>query len=108
MPPTVGQFSHDSGSGALFEFAFFFVHNGGGGRSDACDVLQNEEPRTASICDVEHVEEKAGSLAVEARAAAGDGQVLAGESCNDAIHHAAKASCRQFGEIAKPDRRWSQ
>jgi len=35
MPPAVGQFSHDAGGRSFFEFAFLFVHNGGGGRSDA-------------------------------------------------------------------------
>jgi hypothetical protein len=35
IPPAVGQFSQDSGGRALVELAFGFVHNGGGGRSDA-------------------------------------------------------------------------
>jgi hypothetical protein len=59
MPPAVGQFSHDTGGCALFELAFGLVHNGGGGSSDACDVLQNEEPRTAAIGMIKDVEEEA-------------------------------------------------
>lgn len=35
MPPAVGQFTGDSGHGTLVELALLFVHNGGGGRSDA-------------------------------------------------------------------------
>ena len=65
IPTAIGQFSQDSGGRALEECAFGFVHNGGGGRSDAWHVLQNEELRTASIRDVEDVEEEPGTLAVE-------------------------------------------
>ena len=57
VPPAVGQFSQDSGGRSLFEIAFGFAHNGGGGRSDACDVLQNEELRSAIVGNVEHIEE---------------------------------------------------
>jgi hypothetical protein len=67
MPPAVGQFSQDAGGCAFFKIPFGFVHNGGGGRSDACDVLQKEEPRTASVGDVEDVEEEPGPFAIEAR-----------------------------------------
>jgi len=35
IPPAVGQFSQDAGGRSFFEVAFGFVHNGGGGRSDA-------------------------------------------------------------------------
>ena len=66
MPPAVGQFSQDAGGRSLVESAFGFVHNGGGGRSDACDVLQKEEPRSASVGNVEDVEEQAASLAIKA------------------------------------------
>ena len=89
VPPAVGQFSQDSGGRALFEFAFGFVHNGGGGRSDACDVLQNEEFRSAIVGNVEHIEEEPGALAVEPSAAARNGEVLAREARNDAIHKSA-------------------
>jgi hypothetical protein len=106
VPPAVGQFSHDAGGCALIKLAFCFVHNGGGGSSDACDVLQSEPARTASIGDVEDVEEQAGSPAVEAVAAAGNGKILAGEACNDAIHQSSKLRCWEFGEIAAPYRRW--
>jgi hypothetical protein len=91
VPPAVGQFSHDSGGRAFFESPFGFVHNGGGGRSDGADVLQSEPPRTASICDVEDVEEQAASLPVKPSAAAGDAEVLARESGNEEIHFSAKS-----------------
>ena len=104
IPPAVGQFSHDAGGGALFEFAFFFVHNGGGGRSDACDVLQSDEPRTAIVGNAEHLEEEAGSFAVESCAAAGDGNILTRESGNDAIHFSTPASSVEGGNVG-PDRR---
>jgi hypothetical protein len=65
MPPAVGQFSQDSGGRALVESPFGFVHNGGGGSSDACDVLQKEEPRTASVGNVEDVEEEAAAGTVK-------------------------------------------
>jgi hypothetical protein len=64
VPPAVGQFPHDSG-GCSFVELFGFVHNGGGGRSDGTDVLQNEQLRSAIICDAEDVEEQPGSLSVE-------------------------------------------
>jgi hypothetical protein len=88
MPPSVGQFSQDAGSRALEELAFGFVHNGGGGRSDACDVLQKELLRTASVGNVEDVEEEAAAFAVKPGASAGQADVLAREACNDAIHRA--------------------
>lgn len=103
MPPEVGQFSHDSGSRALVEFAFGFVHNGGGGRSDACDVLQNDEPRTAIVRNSGDFEEQAASLAVESGAAAGDRQILAGESGSDAIHFSTPSRCVEGGDVG-PDR----
>ena len=65
MPPAVGQFSQDAGGCAFVERAFGLVHNGGGGRSDACDVLQKEVSRTASVGNVEDVEEQAASFAIE-------------------------------------------
>lgn len=104
MPPAVGQFSHDSGGSSFVEFAFFFVHNGGGGSSDGADVLQLEPPRTASVRDVKDVEEQAAALAVEPGPAPGDADVLARESGNDAIHLAAPA-CSVEGEQVRPDRR---
>jgi hypothetical protein len=58
VPPEIGQFSHDSGGGALFESPFGFVHSGGGGSSDACDVLQKEPFRTAIAGDAQDLEEK--------------------------------------------------
>ena len=72
IPPAFGQFPQDSGGRALFELAFFLVHNGGGGRSDATDVLQNEEPRIAIVGDSDDLEEKTGSFAVESSAPAGN------------------------------------
>ena len=72
MPPAVGQFSQDAGGRAFFEFAFGFVHNGGGGRSDAADVLQYEAARTASVGNVEHIEEQPAARAVKAGPAACD------------------------------------
>lgn len=72
IPPAVGQFSQDSGGRSFFEIAFGFVHNGGGGRSDACDVLQNEAPRTASVGNVEDVEEQPAARAVKASTAPGN------------------------------------
>jgi hypothetical protein len=104
IPPAVGQFSQDAGGGALFEFAFFRVHNGGGRSSDACDVLQKESDRAAIVGDVEDVEEKAGPLAVESGAAASNGKILAGEACNDAIHGATPLAAVE-GEQVRPDRR---
>lgn len=106
MPPAVGQFSQDSGGCALFEFAFGFVHNGGGGRSDACDVLQKEASRTASVGDVEDVEEEAGAGTVEPSTLSSEAEILAREARNDAIHQSSKLCCGEFGEIAEPNRRW--
>lgn len=59
IPAEVGQFSHDAGGRALVEFAFGRVHNGGGGRSDASDVLQKDEPRIAIVRDAGDFEEQA-------------------------------------------------
>ena len=92
MPPTVGQFSQDSGGRAFVESAFGFVHNGGGGRSDACDVLQKQAPRTASVGNVEDVEEEAAACAIEPSASACKAEVLAREASSDAIHCSTKAS----------------
>jgi hypothetical protein len=92
MPPAVGQLSQDAGGCALFESPFGFVHNGGGGSSDACDVLQKEEPRTASVGDVQDVEEESRSFAIEARTPARQAEVLAREACNDAVHRSSPAS----------------
>lgn len=72
IPPAIGQFSHDAGSCSLEELALVLVHNGGGGSSDACNVLQNEFSRTASLGVVEDVEEEAAALAVEAVASTGE------------------------------------
>lgn len=105
MPPPVGQFSQDAGGCALFKLAFGFVHNGGGGRSDPCDVLQNEEPRTASVRNVEDIEKQSRALAVEPSTSASDGQVLTRESGNDAIHASAPACAVKGGKV-RPDRRW--
>jgi len=103
VPPAVGQFSHDSGGRALVEIPFGFVHNGGGGRSDACDVLQKEEPRTAIVGNVDDAEEEPGALAVEPSTAACKAEVLAGETCSDAIHCAVPRSSVE-GEHVGPDR----
>ena len=70
IPPEIGQLSHDSGGGALFESPFGFVHSGGGGSSDACDVLQKEPLRTAITSDAQGLEEKPGSGAVKSGALA--------------------------------------
>lgn len=86
IPPAVGQFSQDSGGCALFEIPFGFVHNGGGGRNDACDVLQKEEPRTASVGDVEDVEEEPASLSIKARTPSRQAEVLAREARSDSVH----------------------
>lgn len=80
-----------------------FVHNGGGGRNDACDVLQNKPSCIAVIGNVEQSEEKAGPrVLVEAGAPAGDGEILAGEPSNDRIHSATKRSTIE-GENVGPD-----
>lgn len=104
VPPAVGQFSHDSGGCSFVKLAFLFVHNGGGCSSDGADVLQSEAPRTAIVGNVEDVEKEAGALAVKPSAAAGDADVLARESGNDAIHLAAPVLASE-GEQVRPDRR---
>lgn len=101
MPPAVGQLPQDAGGGAFFECAFGLVHNGGSGTSDACDVLQNEPSRAASLC--EDGEEETGALAIEPGAPPGDGQVLAREARNDEIHASAPC-CAIEGEQVRPDR----
>lgn len=103
IPAEVGQFSHDAGGRTLVELAFGLVHNGGGGRSDAADVLQKQEPRIAIGCDPDDLEEQAGSSAVKAGTFPGDGQVLARESGNDAIHAATPRRCVECGNVG-PDR----
>ena len=103
MPPAVGQFSQDAGGRALVERPFGFVHNGGGGRSDAADVLQKEVPRTASVGNLKDVEKEPAALSVEPSPAARKGQVLAREPRNDAIHSAAPCSSVE-GEKVGPDR----
>jgi hypothetical protein len=103
MPPPVGQFSQDAGGRSLVNSAFGFVHNGGGGRSDACDVLQKEEPRTATVCNVEDVEEEAAALAIKARTPARQAEVLAREARSDAVHCAKPSACVEGGEVG-PDR----
>lgn len=44
-----------------------FVHNGGCGRRDPCNVLQKESSRTAIVGVVQDVEEESGPLAIETR-----------------------------------------
>jgi hypothetical protein len=107
MPPAVGQFSQDSGGRALFEVAFGLVHNGGGGRRDAADVLQKQSCRTASVGVVQDVEEEPGARTIEANPSAGDTEVLARESRNDEIHASTPASSVE-GEKVGPDRRCIQ
>ena len=72
MPPEVGQFSQDAGSGSLFKCPFRFVHNGGGGRSDAPNVLQKEVSRTAITGNPDDFKEQPAALAIEASASAGE------------------------------------
>jgi hypothetical protein len=103
IPPEVGQLSHDAGGCAFVELALFRVHNGGGGSSDACDVLQKEEPRTAIGSDSRDLEEEPGALAIEPCAPASDREVLAREAGNDAIH-SATPSCSVEGANVGPDR----
>ena len=103
IPPEIGQFSHDAGGGALVKLAFFRVHNGGGGRSDASDVLQKEKPRTAIGGDADDFEEQAGSLAVQPSTLARNTEVLAGEAGNDAIH-SAMPRCSVEGAYVGPHR----
>lgn len=104
VPPAVGQFSHDAGGCAFFELAFGFVHSGGGGSSDGCDVLQNKPTRTASVGNVEDVEEQTGSLAIKAGASTSNAEVLAREPRNEEIH-ASAPRCAIEGEQVRPDRR---
>jgi hypothetical protein len=105
MPPAVGQFSQDAGGRAFVELSLGFVHNGGGGSSDACDVLQKEASRTASVGNVEDSEEQAGASAfVEPGSAAGDAEVLAREARNEEIHASTQALAIE-GEKVGPDRR---
>lgn len=108
IPPAVGQFPHDSGGGAFNEFAFGFVHNGGIGRIDSCDVLQKEHSRIAIIGKVNDFEDEPRPRAVEPGLLAGDADVLARESRNDAIHQSTKAASVDSSQIAAPDWRWSQ
>ena len=103
MPPAVGQFSHDAGNRALFESAFGFVHNGGGGSSDACDVLQKDAPRTAIFGNSQDFKEEPRPCAVKPSPAASDEEVLARESGNDAIHFS-KPSASVEGANVGPDR----
>lgn len=100
MPPTVGQFSQDAGGCAFVEFAFGLVHNGGGGRSDACDVLQKEEPRTAIVGNAANFKEQPAALSVKPSASACKAEVLAREATNDAIHCATPASSVEGGNVA--------
>lgn len=104
IPPAVGQFSHDAGGRALEELAFGFVHNGGGGRSDASDVLQKEDARTAIVRNAEDFVEEAAAIAIQPGALSGDANVLARESASDEIHAATPASAVEGGDIG-PDRR---
>ena len=104
VPPAVGQFSHDAGSGAFFESAFGFVHSGGGGSSDGCDVLQNEASRLASVGNVEDVEEQARALAIKPSTPPGNADVLAREARNEEIH-ASAPRCAVEGKQVRPDRR---
>lgn len=56
---------------------------------------------------VEDVEEEPAALAVEAGAAPGEADVLAGESRHNAIHCSTPASSVEGSHVG-PDRRWSQ
>jgi hypothetical protein len=103
VPPAIGQLSQDAGGCAFFEIALGFVHNGGGGRSDACDVLQKEEPRTAIVGNVENVEEQAAAFAIKARTLARQTEVLAREARSNSVHSASPASSVEGGEVG-PDR----
>lgn len=80
-----------------------FVHNGGCGRSDACNILQKEAPRIASVGDVQDVEEESRPLAIEASTPARQAEVLARETRSDAIHCSTPASSVE-GEQVGPDR----
>lgn len=104
IPPAVGQFPQDTGSRPFEEVCSLFVHNGGGSRNNPPNVLQNEEPRTASLGDIDDVEEQAGSFAIEASTAPGDRKVLAREAGNDAIHSAAPWRAIEREKV-RPDKR---
>ena len=103
MPPEVGQFSQDAGGCAFVKSAFGFVHNGGGGRSDAPNVLQKEVSRTAITGNFDDLKEQPAALAIEPSSSACKRQVLARESRNDAIHGSSPLVCVKGGDIA-PDR----
>lgn len=103
MPAAIGQFSQDAGGRSLKELAFGFVHNGGGGSSDACDVLQKESCRTAIVGNVEDAEEQAASRAIESRTASCHTEVLAREARSDEIHESTKPSAVE-GEKVGPHR----
>lgn len=103
MPPDVGQFSQDAGGCALVKNTFGFVHNGGGGRSDACDVLQKEVSRTAITGNADDFKEQPAALAIKPGAASCKAEVLAREARNDAIHGSSPASSVEGGDVA-PDR----
>lgn len=103
MPPAVGQFPHDAGGGPFVELSLGFVHNGGPGRSDSCDVLQKQPLRTAIVCDPQDLEEQAAAFASKAGTPAGDRQVLARETRHDDIHRAAKRPAVEGREIV-PDK----
>lgn len=107
IPPSVGQFAHDPGGGAFGDVALGFVHNGGSGTSDACDVLQKQERRTAIGGDPQDFVEQPAARAIEASAATGDGDVLAWESGNEAIHFSAPPSAIEGRDIV-PNRRLIQ
>ncbi len=104
VPPAVGQFSQDAGGCALEEFAFGFVHSGGGGSSDGADVLQKEPLRVAIVRNVEDREEQARPLAIKPSTAAGDADVLAREARNEEVH-ASTPRCSVEGGEVRPDRR---
>jgi hypothetical protein len=103
MPPEVGQFSQDAGGCAFVKSAFGFVHNGGGGRSDACDVLQKEVSRTAITGNPDDFKKEAASFAIKPCASAGKAEVLAREARNDAIHGSSPLVSVEGGDVA-PDR----
>lgn len=103
-PPAVGQFPHDAGGGALDELSEGFVHNGSWGSNDACNVFQTENSRTAIVCDLADPEEQSAALAFgEPLAGAGNGEVGARESGNDAIHPSAPC-CAVEGFKIVPNR----
>ena len=103
MPPEVGQFSQDAGGCAFVKSAFGFVHNGGGGRSDACDVLQKEVSRTAITGNAGDFKKQPAALSVKPSASACKAEVLAREARNDAIHGSSPLVSVEGGDVA-PDR----